>query len=153
MELLKNDFLELYEKHFRFLEDYGFKTISNKEDSLGKFLFSKNRTTAIEISLEPMEGGVFVRLIQLINGKVPEYPMSLDSKTAEYSVDLDWYLRYKSLTPINRPSMDDIVKLNILEKVLSKYARVIEKHCKNILEGDFGEFKDILQYIKKMNMK
>ena len=94
------DLLDRFErdcrKRFKFLEEeFGFKPPKRQRISVFCSLTYQNDTTAVEVSLEPTEGGVFVLVSRLLNSEIPKYPIFVTRKVTLHSFYLDDLVRLR----------------------------------------------------------
>lgn len=147
----KDIFKPICLKSFEFLEEeFGCKPVSVKREFYGTFIVYKNTTTAIRVSIEPYDGGIFVFLIRLVRGEIPEYPSSIEATTSLFWFDLEDLiaLRAPSLK-LDRPPLDDLFKPSNLEKILAQYAQALRKYAIDILRGDFSVFNELSKIVKE----
>ena len=137
-------------KRLRFLEDnFGFKVIKIERESYGVFIILQNQTTSVRISFEPREGGIFILLSRLVNGKTPMYPIFVEPDTELHSFYLDDLIHLKdpkfefsfriqrTLSPVQ------------LELALGEIADALQKYASSVLMGDFEVFTN-LEHVVKM---
>jgi len=135
----KLDFLE---------KDFGFKVVNREEEPYGVFITYQNSTTAVRISFEPREGGVFLLLSRLVEGKVPPYPIIVGENTALNSFYLDDLvaLRAPSLEfSFRKAKMSSVVQI---ESAVNEIGGVLRKFASDILMGDFSIFKELAVIVK-----
>lgn len=123
------------------------------KESYGLIIYYKNRTTAIQISLEERDGGIFVELIRLVNNKIPERPIQIDKYTELHRFDLEDLLDIKKASlKIKHPPLDDLVfnlcREKVLEKVLFQCAEGLKLYASDILNGDFAIFSQLEKIVK-----
>lgn len=151
MFLAAEVFERLCLKIFGFLwEDFGFTDIYRDRTNFGSYITYKNATTAIKISLEPREGGIFVELYRLIKGKLPRHPIKIHSDTVINGFDLNDLIALRSSpTLVVKQEIEKISRPDYLEKVLLEYANALRKYAVDILNGDFGVFLELEKIVKK----
>ena len=82
---------------FGFLEkEFGFALRSSERTSYGSHVTYSNQTTGVRVSLEPLEGGIFVELSRLADGELPSVPIFIGSDSVLNSFDLDDILLLRS---------------------------------------------------------
>jgi hypothetical protein len=143
-----HDITELYDvfkhsgpKAFRWLlEEFGFTLVElTPLSSYGTKIIYKNPTTAVEIRLEPREGGVFVYVISLIDGAVPHY-----LRAPDHWLLLDCLVLVKS-PDSKRPTKvcGQLPSSAELTFQLTWYADVLKSYGGDILRGDHSELPAI----------
>ena len=137
-------------QRFRFLEEeLGFVVKKKERESYGVFITYKNPTTAIRISFEPREGGIFILISRLVEGKIPEYPIFIQPDTVLHSFYLDDVIRTKV------PNFQFDFKGNKLsssdqfERALNEVADALKKYASDVLQGDFESFEDAERIVKE----
>ena len=152
--------MKQFEKHCRrifkpVLEDkFGFKIVAVEKTDFGDYLTYQNATTGIKISYEPREGGIFVLLSRLIDGKMPEYPIHIEAATILNSFDLEDIISLKTAKKgIGRKLKNYFRKYNFSRKAslvnnLARYAEELEEYTAYILNGDFGDFPELDKIVK-----
>lgn len=162
-------FFKLCSKHFEFLiDEFGCRLVGKKSDNFKDELIYRNATTAIKISYEPRESYVFILLCQLVNGKIPDYPVFINRKTKLHQFYLDDLLVLRSpSTRIRKKPFGDTIPPNLdvkqiiqacaadpftkrdLEHMVKTYAAALRKHGADILRGDFTVFAQLEKIVKK----
>lgn len=147
-------FISLVGKNFKFLEQkFGFFAFKVEDEAWGEAVTYINKTTAIKISLEERDGGIFLELCKLIDGCIPEKPITITQKTKLYSFEFEnlLLLRAPSLQ-LEHPLIDDLVfkpgKEKVMGKVLKQYADTLKIYAKDVLKGDFTVFSDLEKLVK-----
>jgi hypothetical protein len=137
------------------LEDkFRFKIVDVKHTDFSDYLIYQNATTGIKISYEPREGGIFVLLSRLIDGKMPEYPIYIKADTILNSFDLEDIISFKlAKKGIGHKFKNYFRKYNFNRKAslvrnLTRYAEELEEHAAYILNGDFGDFPELEKIVK-----
>ena len=144
-------FAKLCQKTFHFLEKaYGFKLSAIDQDAYGVYLTYTNPTTAIVVSFEPREGGIFTRVIKLVDGKIPSYPITIEESTLISSYYIEDIIALRGPpTKMEQPPIDDLRNISILSKVLTQHASALRTYAADILKGDFTLFPQLEQIVKK----
>ena len=165
-DVCKNKFASVIKK-------FNFKISKQIDEDWGYKLFLQNRTTGIEIYYEFRDMMVFIKLYQLINGKIPIQKGEIRPETILNSFDINDLLEIRS--PSSKiPSQETIdgldkivkkiasgkkVKLDeypqeiqggdlSIDNILSKHAENLEKYAEDILSGDFSLFVDLDKIVK-----
>lgn len=165
-DVCKNKFVSIIKK-------FNFKVSKQIDEDWGYKLFLQNRTTGIEIYYEFRDMMVFIKLHQLINGKIPIQKGEIRPETILNSFDINDLLEIRS--PLSKiPSQKTIdgidkivkkiasgkkVKLDeypqeiqsgdlSIDNILSKHADNLERYAEDILEGDFSLFVDLNKIVK-----
>jgi hypothetical protein len=137
---LKYTFFDVCINEFKFLiDDYDCRIIECVQDHSNISITYANLTTGIEISLEPRENYIFVYLIRLHEGTVPQYLTSPRSW-----IYLDAIL--SSLRPplkIIQNTYGDWLKPEDVKEIIKKYAQALREHGSDVLTGDFKIFRKL----------
>lgn len=133
-------FESLVRERFAFLTElFAMRRIKVEKSARGEAVTYRNTTTGVRITFEPMDGGIFVYVIRLRDGKVPPYPIFIKEDTV-----LDWF-RIQEITSVREPSLQLVRSLKEasfhppkgeLTRILTPMARAVRKHCGDILRGD-----------------
>lgn len=134
---------------FRFLEKEYACSVVAVENDCGVFITYLNKTTGVRISLEPREGGIFVLLAQLINGKLPPYPIFIKPETKLQSFYLDDIISLKSSLQSHEQTAQNKNSNNELTNKLYYYSTMLKKYASDILLGDFTIFPQLERIVKK----
>jgi hypothetical protein len=139
----------LFKKAFSFLiDDFGFREKSLELDNSGIRLVFCNSTTGVRISYEPREGGIFVMLIRLVDGKQPDYPIFIDEDTVLNYFDLQDLLSVR--IPCFKENNFEIGKTNSeLENYIKQIAKNLRTQAEDILKGDFLIFSELEIIVKE----
>lgn len=147
-------FVSLVKKNFKFLEkEFGFFVFKVEDEIWGEAVTYINKTTAITISLEERDGGIFLELYKLIDGCMPEKPITITQKTKLHSFEFEnlLLLRAPSLQ-LEHPFIDDLVfkpgKEKVIGKVLKQCADALKMYAIDVLRGDFTVFFDLEKLVK-----
>lgn len=149
MNPINSDFLGNCRKLFAFLEETYKCGVSAEKDRYGTYVTYVNTTTAVRVSYEPREDGLYVLLSRLVDGKIPPYPIFIKPETEISSFYLHEILRLKA------PGMFEEYKLQVekgekaLTDRLSFYANALEKYAVDMLLGDFTIFPTLELIVKK----
>lgn len=136
-------------KCFMFLEEeFDFKTPKRQRMHLSSSLTYQNNTTAVEVSLEPLDGGVFVLLSRLVNGKIPEYPIFVTRDMALHSYYLDDLVGLKRPDTPVREANEDASDVREVKKALAQSAAQLRELGSDILKGDFAVFDRLDRIVK-----
>ena len=143
-------FVRLCRKAFQFLEkEYGCAMVSVEDNVYRTCLTYQNQTTAVIISFEPREGGIFVRLVRLVNGKILPYPITIKDDTPLHGYYLDDLVMLRNpLSRIDRPPIDDLQKANVLSGVFTQHAKALRAYGGEILNGNFSVFSELEKIVK-----
>jgi hypothetical protein len=113
------------------------------------FVTFKNKTIAIQVSFEPLSGGVFVTVFRLMeNGVLPEYPMRFDPNSDLQVFDFSNVLMLKGISPVkqNHKLLSDC---SYVGEIVSEYATLLRKYGDEFLRGDFRVLPQIKQIISR----
>lgn len=152
MEKKQRLFEQLCAKHFKFLiERYGFKKLKPDKDAYGCRVTYIGKTTGVKVSYEYKDGGLFVLLARLINGKMPPYPVFVKPDSVLNQFYLEDIVAVKHPSFQLKQNFDDIVNptLEELESSLSNYAEALQIYGQDILKGDFSIFSKLEERVKK----
>lgn len=150
----ENFFVDKCKEVFLFLEkEFDCNLESQIKNTCGLTICYKNSTTAIQISLEERDGGIFVELVRLVNNKISERPIQINKRTKLYRFDLEDLLDVKNASlKIEHPPLEDLVfnsgREKVVEKVLIQYAEGVRRYAKDVLNGDFAIFSQLERVIK-----
>lgn len=150
---MKRTIFERFEKRcwksFKFLEEeFGFRVVKRARDSISSSLIFQNETTAVEISLEPIDGGVFVLLSRLVNGKIPKYPIFIKRETRLDSFYLDDLLQLRLPGTTVKHGYVDKNSQDRIEQTLAQAADQLREHGSEVLRGDFKVFSKLDAIVK-----
>ncbi len=123
---------------FTFLiTDYGCGSPSYEESGMHFATVTyRNTTTGVEIYFEPRENYIYIKLIQLINGEVPDYLWH-----ADHWAHLGLLLRFRRSTlSISRKEWGDWMDAKDIGVILQQYAVALRTYAADILVGDFSVF-------------
>ena len=149
--------MEMYEEFesvclgiFAFLkEKYDCESVTVERDKFGIYISYRNATTAVRISFEPRERGIFVLLSRLVDGKIPPYPIFVSSNTVIDSFYLDDVIMLRNpTTKIQQKSPERHTKPWFV-KQLSIYANSLTEVADDILKGNFEIFEDLERIVKE----
>ncbi len=141
--------LSLLRKEFSFLiDDFSFREESLELDNWGIRLVYCNSTTGVRISYEPREGGIFVMLIRLVDGQLPDYPIIIDEDTVLNYFDLQDLLSVR--IPCFKENNLEIEKTNSeLENYIKQIAKDLRTQAEDVLKGDFLIFSELEGIVKE----
>ena len=137
--------------NFKFLEEkYGFKVISVMKDPTEASITFANATTAIDVRFEPRDNFLFVYLIRLKNGKMPDNLLTQSTKKRFNRFDLDLLIEIRTPSKkINQRQFKYPFSKRDFREILSQYAEFIKTQAKDILQGDFTVFSLLESKLKK----
>lgn len=137
-------------QRFRFLEEeFGYVIKKKERESYGIFITYQNPTTAIRISFEPREGGIFVLISRLVEGKIPKYPIFIQPDTVLHSFYLDDVVRTKVPNFQFSFKGEKLSSADQFEKALDEVVDTLKKYASDILKGNFESFKEVERIVKK----
>jgi len=147
------DLLDRFEqeckRRFKFLEEeFGFKPPKRQRISVFCSLTYQNETTAVDVSLEPMEGGVFLLVSRLLNGEIPKYPIFVTRKMTLHAFYLDDLVRLRRPNAARRQAGVDLVSGREIAKSLARSAAQLRELGEDILKGDFAVFSELEKIVK-----
>jgi hypothetical protein len=147
------DLLDRFErecrKRFKFLEEeFNFKPPKRQRTSVFCSLIYQNEMTAVEASLEPMDGGVFVLVSRLVNGEIPEYPIFVTRKMTLHSYYLDDLVSLKQPDAAKRQASMYPASGVKIAKCVAQSASQLREFGSNILRGDFSVFSQLEEMVK-----
>ena len=143
-----NNLYKTFEKQchqiFQFLvDDFGFKIVSVERGpaNVGVHITYQGRS-AVQVSFEPAEDAVFVYLIRLLDGKIPDYPLKYPTNAFYLDELID--LKSPSLK-IARKNVGKPLSSQELEAILKQYANALRRIGADVLRGDSGAFVQLEQ--------
>ncbi len=149
---MKNEFdvfTEISKETFKFLKnEYGFYELIEERESYGVYLTYKNNTTAVRISYEPMEGGVFVLLARLVNGEIPKDPIFIKPDTELNSFYLD------DLVKLRKPDIlvESKPQIESSQEEVRQYLIIVSDQLRecagDVLSGKFNVFRELDRVVK-----
>jgi hypothetical protein len=97
------------------------------------------------------DGGIFIMLCRMVNGKLPPYPIFVRRETV-----LNWF-DLEDIVALKEPSIEleqdfadsDNPTAKELAENLKVYAGALKKYAKDILSGDFSSFAKLEKIVKK----
>lgn len=150
MNDLYKTFENLCRQTFQFLiDDFGFKikSIERGPSNVGLQITYQGRI-AIQVNLEPTENSVFVYLIRLLDGKIPEYPLKYPAN----SFYLDELIDLKSPSlKMERNNTGKPLSPQELKAILKQYANALRRLGVEVLRGNVGIFSQLEQARKEGN--
>lgn len=147
MEILAG-FEKLCKSNFRFLQRYGFSLIKSEREPYGVFMTYANSTTAVRISYEPREGGIFVLLGRLRKGGLPKYPIFIYPETSLDSFHLEDVVSIRAGNIQWAGKAQKAVTAAELKVQLKQQAQALQKYAADILQGDFAVFRELEKLVK-----
>jgi len=147
------DLLDRFEKEcrnrFKFLEE-GFDFEPPKRQRISVFcsLTYQNETTAVEVSLEPIDGGVFVLVSRLVNGQIPKYPVFVTRGMKLHSFYLDDLVGLRRPDAAKRQAGVDPPSVREIAKSVGQSASQLRELGNDILSGDFAIFSELDKIVK-----
>lgn len=144
MNDLYKTFETLCRRTFQFLvDDFGFRIVSVERGpaNVGIHITYQDRS-AVQVSLEPTENAVFVYLIRLLDGKIPEYPLKYPAN----SFYLDELIDLKSPSlKIERNDTGKPLSPRELKGILMQYANALRRVGVEVLRGNAEVFSQLEQ--------
>jgi hypothetical protein len=104
--------------------------------------------TAVEASLEPMDGGMFVLVSRLVNGEIPEYPIFVTRKMTLHSYYLDDLVSLRQPDAAKGQASVDPASGVEIAKCVAQSASRLREFGSNILRGDFSVFSQLEEMAK-----
>lgn len=147
-----NSFERTCVEEFGFLvTDYGLKMAQVEKAAYGCYVTYNNEVVAVEVSYDIKDGGLFVMLCRMVNGKIPPQEVFIRSETLINRFDLE------DVVSLKEPSIDleqdfaDPHKPTAkeLRTNLKIYAEALKTYAKDILGGDFSSFADLEKIVKR----
>lgn len=148
---IRDVFIKLCKKTFIFLEkDFGCKIIREEKVSVEAYVTYQNNTTAVLLTFSPRDGGIFLDLIRLVNGIIPDNIYEFSQNLTLNSFDLSNVLLIRDPEfEIERPSFDELFKEKVIKSVLNQKAYVLKTYASDILKGDFSIFPQLEKIVKE----
>ena len=146
----KDVFERLSKNAFRFLEErFGCRVVAVERRAYGTYIVYLNSTMGVRLSLQPREGGIFVDLVRLINGKIPEYPIFVKSQDPLHWFDLEDLVGLRAPhLKIKQPPVGTLCRPKVLKEVLVKYANLLQRYASDVLKGDFKIFPRLEKIVR-----
>ena len=129
------------------LVELGFKLINDQVSRYGVTVLYQSRAVGVEVCYQPHEnGGILVDLIRLLEDEVPSYPDSFEDDITIHTFDFRdlLYLRKNRLEHEIREKLEKNIPFSAEEA-----ARILKKHCNDVLIGDFSVFSRLDEIVKK----
>jgi hypothetical protein len=130
------------------LKTLGFIIIKKEKDALGVFITFQNPTTAVRVSFEPREGGIFVLVTRLVDGKIPAYPLFIGPDTVIHSFYLDDLVRVKAPGFQFGFTKQEFSTPAQIESALAEVAEQLEDYADDVTRGDFEIFNELDRVVK-----
>ena len=132
------------------IDQFNFKIISVDRGpiNVGVHITYGNATTAMQASFEPQEEAIWLYLIRLTDGKIPEYP----HKYPENAFYLEELLQVRAPNLQLRTQKEQPLRLMTKENLkdtLERYVEALRTHASDVLMGDFRIFADIQKLRKE----
>lgn len=147
-------FYKMCKEEFKFLEtEFNCKVVNINQTKSRELLIYMNETTAVQISLELRDGGIFVEIMKLDEGKIPPKAIFVNSNTKLNRFDFEDLLaiRNPSLS-IERPDLDKLIFEPGWEKTMTRvvrqFASELRKYAFDVLRGDFHIFAHMEKIVK-----
>lgn len=146
----KDEFEILCRDSFKYLEtDFKCKLISVVHDAHGTYLVYKNLASAVKISFAPYDGYIYVDVVRLLNGNIPQYPIFIKSDSILYEYSLfDVIMRKDPSFKIKIPSFNEWNKYDIIKRDIRLRAEWLKTYASDILRGDFSIFPELEKIVK-----
>lgn len=134
---------------FRFLEtEYGFQTPSIERSECAVCVTYIKQDVALKVYFEPFDYGLALFMAKVIEGRVPRYPMAMGEDRVIEQFDFNNVLRLRA--PDSKALAIDHRRWRSIEPVyeaLSLYARELQSHGRDILQGDLSVFPAVFARI------
>lgn len=147
----EDHFFNICLMEFQYLVDeFNFEVVSQKSSSYSCSIFYKNHSTAVEISYEPREKHIFVLLMRLVDGEIPEYPIFICQEAELNSFYLDDLLSIRNSPYVfDQKLIETPFKKSGMGLLLKQYAQALKIFGSDILGGDFEIFSELEKVVKK----
>jgi hypothetical protein len=145
-------FDDLCSKYFSYLSsEYGLERIAAEKNSLACSVTFSNNRIGVQISFEMKDGGIFVMLIRLVDGKLPPYEIFIKPGTVVNHFDLEDIVDLEDPeAALEQKYADDSdPTIQELEDNLHRYAEALHKYGNDILSGDFSIFPELEEIVKR----
>lgn len=152
MNNLYSTFEMICHRVFKFLvDDFEFKVVSVERGPINVGVhITYQGQIAVQVSFEPAENAVFIYLIRLLDGKLPEYPV----KYPKNSFYLDELIDLKSPSfKVEQSTIGEPTSPPKLQAILEQYANALRCIGKDILRGDPKVFLQLEQARKNRKGK
>lgn len=137
-------FLETCRRYFRFLEEeYGCTILGTDNEYPYRLAVTYgNATTAVDIRYDRWEDDIFILLIRLVDGAVPENLPG--NHIHRHPLDAVLHLRAPDEI-VRQDQYSDPLKSEDREDILRQYASALRTHASDILRGDFSFFPELVR--------
>lgn len=143
------EFERICRNQLRFLEDdFCFELLKTEREPYGVFVTYQNPTTAVRVSLEPADGGIFVLLSKLVHGRIPKYPIFIKPRTRLHSFYLNDIVRLKALKGASDFAWQKASTVAEISTSLAAIAIILRRFASDILSGDFSVFVPLDRVVK-----
>lgn len=152
MQKICDAFERACNKEFGFLTaEHGLKVMNTSKDTYGCYVTYCNDVVAVKVSYEIKDGGLFVMVCRMVNGKLPPEEIFVRSDTVLNSFDLEDVVALKEPSIELEQNFADPSKPTAkeLETNLRIYAKALKTYAKDILGGDFSSFADLEKIVKR----
>ena len=146
---LKSQFFRASDEQFNFLKRYDFQPKTKKTEAGTYIRVYQNNTTAVEVALEQREQYVYVRLCQLVDGRLQDNPIVVKPNSRLYCFNLENLLLLTEPDLIVKPTSYEKLTSEQMEKTLCVYAHAVEKYAAKVLQGDFEWFSRLEGLVKE----
>lgn len=136
-----NDMIAMILDTFSFLiNEFEFRLLQSISNNYGIRIYYKNTTTGVEVNWEVREQRIFIMIIRLIDGEIPEYPIFFTSDSESYYYDLGDVMKVKNGSFFDYGNLNN----NDIESVLVNSAEYLKQYSQDLLNGNF----DIVPHIE-----
>jgi hypothetical protein len=146
---IESAFMDHSGKAFRFLEE-GFDCVA-VPDSLSEYRAARiwrNRTTAVTVSLELTDPGLYVMLARLVDGGIPHTPINVEAEPLLHVFDLQDLIGLRAPHEAVTYDTADLWKPDKLAELVYLDALLTRKHAADVLRGDFSVFPTLEEIVR-----
>jgi hypothetical protein len=150
MAYTNDTFEQIVRQEFKYLEtDFNFHVHKVEKNVYGCFLIYKGLALAIRVSFEIHDGGVFVYIYRLKDGKIPEYPIFFDPKADFHIFDFNNLVLLKTNHPIEQNEQSVYEDGEYMKCIIREYAESLRTYGADLLNGDFSVFPEIRKIVAR----
>lgn len=151
MSDLRDDFIEICEREFKFLvKEFGFKKTKTKTDTDTFRIQYENSTTTVEAGVEWREQYFYVVIGRRDRKKTKakdRMPRPEDELVSFNLEDL-LTLRVPGYIVSSGYFAQKLTRKDV-ERIMGKYAQALRKHAADVLQGDFTIFPELEKIVRK----
>ena len=151
MSDLRDDFIEICEREFKFLvEEFGFKKTATKTDADTPRIRYENSTTMVEAGVEWREQYFYVAIGRRDRKKTKVKDRMPRPEDELVTFNLEDLLTLRVPGYIVSPGyFGQKLARKDIERIMRKYAQSLREHAADVLQGDFSIFPELEKIVRK----